>query len=182
MRSTGRSFVIALILVASAAFPLAAQNRMRIGDQWPTTDLTASQRRFAEAYLAAVKGPDIEPYKRLLHPATLACMNKDNADFFNGTFKRRVNQAAPNPGLSVETLPAKFPMFDALNAHGWNYPLKPTHAFHIQLVSAPPVANLNQLPKQTIRDVSIIAFAAQDNGVWYEVLPCPSKQALDAMR
>jgi len=170
MRSTGRSFVLTSILVASAVSPLAAQDGMRFGDADATTVLTTSQRTFAEAYLAAVTGSNIEHYKRLLHPTTRACMNRGTVDYFNVIFKRRVGQVATNPRLSVEKLPDKFEMFDALEAHGWTYAVRPTHAFHIDLVATGP--------KQSM----IAAFGALDNGVWYEVLPCPSKQALEEMR
>jgi len=170
MRSTGKSLAITSILVASAASPLAAQIGMHFGDAEPTTVLTTAQRTFAESYLAAVTGSDIERYKRLLHPTTRACMTPENADFFKVIFQRRVGKDAVNPHLSVELLPEKFEMIDAMNAHGFTYAVRPTHAFHIDLVSTGP--------KQSM----IVAFAALDNGTWYEVLPCPSGKALDEMR
>jgi hypothetical protein len=138
MRATGRSFVLTSILVASTAAPLAAQDSIHFGDAEPTTVLTASQRTFAEAYLAAVTGSDIERYKRLLHPTTRACMNKGTVDFFNVIFKRRTGQVSTNPRLSVEKLPEKFEMFDLLAAHGYAYAVRPTHAFHIDLVASGP--------------------------------------------
>ncbi len=170
MRCTGRSLAFASILIASAALPLNAQNGLHFGDAPATTVLTSSQRRFAESYLAAVTGSDIEQYKRLLHPATRACMNKDNADYFQAIFDRRVGKTATNPRLSVEKLPEKFEMFEAMNARGWKYDVRPTHAFHIDLVSTGP--------KQS----AIAAFSALDSGVWYEVLPCPNGKALIDMR
>jgi len=170
MRSTGKSLTFASILIASAALPLNAQIGMHFGDAEPTTVLTTSQRKFAESYLAAVTGSDIESYKLLLHPATRACMNKDNADYFKTIFDRRVGKIATNPVLSVEKLPEKFEMFDAMSARGWKYDVRPTHAFHIDLVSTGP--------KQS----AIAAFSALDAGVWYEVLPCPNGKALIDMR
>ncbi len=170
MRGTGRSLKLASILIASAAFPLNAQTGMHFGDASPTTVLTTSQRKFAESYLAAVTGSDIERYKALLHPATRSCMNKDNADYFKTIFDRRVGKAATNPVLSVEKLPEKFELFDAMSARGWKYDVRPTHAFHINLVST----GSNQS--------EIAAFSALDAGVWYEVLPCPNGKALIDMR
>jgi hypothetical protein len=170
MRGTGKSFVLTSILVSSASSPLAAQIGMHFGDAPATTILTTSQRTFAEAYVTAVTGRDIERYKRLLHPTTRACMNRGTVDYFNVIFKRRTGQVATNPRLSVEKLPEKFEMFDAMDARGWNYSVRPTHAFHIDLVSTGP------------RQSMIAAFAALENGVWYEVLPCPSHKALDEMR
>jgi hypothetical protein len=169
MSSTGRSLFITSILIASAALPANAQI-VHFGDAPPTTVLTTSQRRFAESYLAAVTGSDIEQYKRLLHPATRTCMNKDNADYFQTIFDRRVGKIANNPRLSVEKLPEKFEMFDAMSARGWKYDVRPTHAFHIDLVST------------GAKQSAIAAFSALDAGVWYEVLPCPNGKALIDMR
>lgn len=170
MRRTRSSILFTTILTVFATSVLGAQSRTRLGDTWPTKDLTPSQRTFAEAYLAAVTGPDIERYKKLLHPTTRACMNSENADFFKSILARRVGKVATNPVLSVETLPAKFAMFDAFAAQGWVYAVRPTHAFHIDLVST------------LTKDVSIIAFSVLDHGVWYEVLPCPSAKALADMK
>ena len=170
MRTIKTLFVFTSILIASSALPLNAQMGMHFGNAPATTVLTSSQRTFAESYLAAVTGWDIERYKRLLHPATRACMNKDNAAYFNTIFDRRVGKIATNPILSVEKLPEKFEMFDAMNARGWKYDVRPTHAFHIDLVSTGP--------KQS----AIAAFSALDAGVWYEVLPCPNGKALIDMR
>ena len=170
MRSSGKSLALATILVASTALPLNAQIGMHFGDAPATTVLTTSQRTFAESYLAAVTGSDIERYKLLLHPATRACMNKDNADYFNTIFDRRVGKDTINPVLSVEKLPEKFAMLDVMNARGWKYDVRPTHAFHIDLVSTGP--------KQS----ALAVFSALDAGVWYEVLPCPNGKALIDMR
>ena len=170
MHRTRRSFVLTTIVTALVASSLNAQTSIQFGDVPPTTVLTTAQRTFAESYLAAITGMDIERYKRLLHPSTRACMNKDNADYFKMIFDRRVGKDAINPRLTVEKLPEKFEMIEAMNAHGWSYAVRPTHAFHIDLVSTGP--------KQSM----IVAFAALDNATWYEVLPCPSGKALDQMR
>lgn len=170
MHQPSRSFFLATIVTALIASSLDAQTGMQFGDAAPTTVLTTAQRTFAESYLAAVTGMDIERYKRLLHPSTRACMNNENADYFKLIFDRRIGKDAVNPRLTVEKLPEKFEMIDALNAHGWSYAVRPTHAFHIDLVSTGP--------KQSM----IVAFAALDNANWYEVLPCPSGKALEQMR
>jgi hypothetical protein len=171
MRRRSQAF-LALTIIATAfgTSSVGAQGSVYFGDTPPTTDLTASQRTFAKAYLAAVTGSDIERYKQLLHPATLACMNSDNADYFQSIFARRTGKVATSPILSIETLPEKFEMIDAMNAQGWIYSVRPTHVFHIDLVSTGP--------KQS----TIGAFAVFDNGAWYEVLPCPSAKTLDDLK
>ncbi len=152
---------LAVLLAASGASPLRAQITLHMGDSSATTDMTPSQRAFAQAYLTAATGSDIERYKVLLHPGTRACMNKDNADFFDVIFKRRVGHVAVSPRLSVEKIPAKFEMFDAMTARGWIYPVRPTHIFHIEVAS------------KGTKLSEIMAFGALDKGAWYEVLPCP---------
>jgi hypothetical protein len=170
MRRITRSLALSSILVATTALPLVAQIDVRFGDVPPTTVLTATQREFAESYLAAVTGMDTERYEMMLHPTTLACMNSGNADYFKMIFERRTGKDAVNPRLSVEKLPTKFGVIDAMNAQGWNYTVRPTHAFHIDLVSTGATQSL------------IIAFAVLDGRTWYEVLPCPSRKLLDEMK
>jgi hypothetical protein len=170
MQSTVRSLVLTSILGALSASPLAAQTEMRFGATAPTTVLTTAQRIFAESYVAAVTGMDIERYKYLLHPTTLACMNSDNADYFKLIFDHRIGKDANHPRLSVEKLPEKARVIDAMNARGWSYPVTPTHAFHINLVSTSPTRS------------TIVVFAVLDDGAWYEILPCPSGSALDELR
>lgn len=170
MHGTGRSLVLTSILGALTASPLAAQTDMRFGPTAPTTVLTAAQRTFAESYVAAVTGMDIEHYKFLLHPATLACMNSDNADYFRLIFDHRIGKDANHPRVSVEKLPEKVRVIDAMNARGWRYPVSPTHAFHINLISTSPTRS------------TMVVFAILDDGAWYEILPCPSGNALDELR
>jgi hypothetical protein len=170
MRSITRSLVLTSILGALTASPLAAQTYVRFGTTAPTTVLTTAQRIFAEAYVDAVTGMDIERYKYLLHPRTLACMNSDNADYFRLIFDHRIGKDANHPRLSVEKLPEKVRVIDAMNARGWNYPVTPTHAFHINLVSTSPTRS------------TMVVFAILDDGVWYEILPCPTGSALNEMR
>ena len=168
MHRVQRSLVLTTIFIAFAASSLHAQ--MRFGDVPATTDLTPSQRTFAQAYLTAVTGPDIERYKRLLHPATRACMTKENGDFFDSILERRVGQVAVSPRLSVEKLAAKFDMFDVMAARGLAYPVRPTHAFHIEISTKG--TNLSE----------IAAFGVLENGAWYEVLPCPTAKAISDIR
>jgi hypothetical protein len=159
---------LSAIVTAFAASSLHAQTRF--GDVPATTNLTPSQRTFAQAYLTAATGSDIERYKRLLYPGTRACMTQENAAFFDAILKRRVGHVALSPRLSVETLPAKFDMFDAMTRNGFIYPVRPTHAFHIEISTKG--THLSE----------IAAFGVLDKGAWYEVLPCPTAKALEGIR
>ena len=164
------SFVCASLLLASAGAPLHAQVRIDLGGRDKTSDLTPAQRAFADAYLAAVTGSDVNRYKALLHPRTRACMSAENADYFNSIFKRRINKIPLSPKTSVETLPDTVPFLKVFEAQGYHNPVRPTHVIHIDIATTG-----NSL-------FSISAFSALENGRWYEILPCPTAKALEQMR
>src|SRR5450759_3594227 len=48
------------------------------------------QQQFADAWMAAVKSQDVAKVKALFHPATLACINDSNRDFFDSNFKEEL--------------------------------------------------------------------------------------------
>ena len=169
MVNTRFSSILSLIVLAALAAPLSAQNRVRAGDAGSTLNMTPAQRTFGQDYVSAITGPDIERYKKLLHPRTRACINRENTDFFEAIFKRRVGRYAKNPRLSVEKV--KDPrMFTAARSNGLNYPSRPSHVLKIDMMSS----GANQY--------AISAFIVREAGLWYEVLPCPSSKSLDMMR
>jgi hypothetical protein len=168
MRCTTLS-LLTIVLATTTASALDAQV-VELGKN-KRTNLTPAERTFAESYLTAVTGPDIERYKVLLHPATRACMgNKDNAEFFSALFKDRVNRTTVSPKLAVEDLAPGFPMFDLLGKQGYIYPVRPTRAFDIELEASGK------------RSVTIMAFSIFESGHWYEVLPCPTAKVLADMK
>ena len=169
MLGTRNSAIFCLMVIAALASPLGAQNRARAGAASSAPDMTPAQRTFAQAYLAAITSPDIERYKRLLHPRTRACMTPSNAEFFNTIFARRVGRVAKYPHLSARKL-KDLGMINAAKHNGLAYPDRPSHAFEINLVSSGP------------RQHAITAFAVRVNGIWYEVLPCPSAKSLEVMK
>lgn len=169
MAATQNSSILGLIVIAALASPLGAQELMRAGDNTPALQMTPAQQTFSQSYLSAITGPDIERYKRLLHPRTRACMTAGNADFFNTIFARRVNRVARNPRVTMEKLKDAGKFSPARN-NGLSYPSRPSHALHINLVSS---GN---------KQYAISALAVRENGIWYEVLPCPSSRSLDLMR
>jgi len=169
MLGTRNYRLISLIAIAAAASRLDAQDLVRAGDASPALQMTPAQQTFANAYLSAITGPDIERYKRLIHPRTRACMNAENADFFNKVFERRVRRVAKNPSMSVERV-KDAAMFSSTRSNGLNYPSRPSHLIHINLISTGS------------KQYSVSAFVVRENGLWYEVLPCPSAKSLVMMR
>ena len=161
--------ILALIAIAGVASPLAAQDLIRAGDKSPALQMTPAQQTFANAYVSAITGTDIERYVRLIHPRTRACMNAENADFFNKIFERRIRRVVRNPRMSVEKV-TDGAMFSPTRTNGLSYPSRPSHVIHINLVSS------------AAKQYSISALVVRENGIWYEVLPCPSAKSLVMMR
>lgn len=168
MRGTRISSIFSFLCFVAVTTPVAAQNRARNSEPTPKLVMTPAQRTFAQEYIAAITSTDIERYKRLLHPRTRACMTPANADFFNAILARRVDRVAKNPHLSVRKL--KDRGMNSARSNGLAYPDRPSHAFEINLVSSAPKQN------------AIIAFAVRVNGIWHEVLPCPSAKSLEVMK
>ena len=165
MLGTRNSSILSLIVIAASALPLGAQNRVRASDARPLT-ITPAQRTFGQDYVAAVRSPDIERYKKLLHPRTRSCINSENAEFFKSIFERRVDRIVKNPSFSVEKV--RDPkMFSAARSNGLNYPARPSHVLHIVLNEG---------------GGKVSAYIVREAGLWYEVLPCPSSKSLDMMR
>jgi hypothetical protein len=167
------------MLACSFGFALAATGTStvgaqafytRIGDISPTPNLSESQSAFAASYLAVIAGRDLESYKRLVHPSSLACMRKANEDFFANTIARRQGRTTAGPAVTVESLPPRLALAEAAIGIGLRFPVRPTHAFHIDLVTTASNAD------------ALVAFAVEEHGTWYEVLMCPSAQAVADFR
>ena len=168
MRCTRNSLIFSSIAITALASQLGAQDRMRAGDN-SVQNMMPAQRTFAQEYLSAITSPDIERYKKLLHPRTRACINAQNADFFKSVFERRVNRIARNPQTRVEKI-KDYKMFHPTRSNGLSYPSRPSHIFYIDLVSTGS------------RQSALIIYSVRENGIWYEVLPCPSSKSLEMMR
>ncbi len=171
MRRVAIAVVIGSTMLAAAGVRAEAQTaRMRFGDKPPTADLTPSQRAFTRDYVSAITGHDLGHRKRLVHPASLACQGKENEDFFQELYARHQGTATHQPPVAVESLPPTLSIFETFAKYGYRYPVRPTHAFYVDLVPTGP------------KQKSVVAFSILDGGSWYEVLPCPTPEGLVAYR
>ncbi|HWL38976.1 MAG TPA: hypothetical protein VNO75_01965 [Gemmatimonadaceae bacterium] len=169
MKVTRISSICGLILVAAFSSTLGAQDGGRAKEPAPNLVMTPAQRTFAQAYVAAIRSPDIERYMRLLHKRSRACITPTNADFFSTILERRVGRFAQNPRYSVKRVKGAAIVSAARN-NGIRYPERPTHAIQIDMI--PNSAN----------NYAITAFVVRENGIWYEVLPCPLPKNLELMK
>jgi hypothetical protein len=172
MRRIALGLVVGCAAFTAAASPARAQGtmRMRFSDAGPTADLTPSQRVFATAYLRAVTGSDVRQYTRLVHPASLACRREDNEEFFVDVFARHQGLSAREPQVLVESLPPRLQLFDFIAKQGFDYPVRPTHLFHVDVISTGE------------KQLRLGAFSVLLDGSWYEVLPCPTTEAVTRYR
>lgn len=168
MLGTRQYAAFSLVVIAAVTTRLEAQGLVRAGES-PVLQMTPAQQTFANEYLSAITGTDIERYKKLLHPRTRRCINAENADFFNRIFERRVRRVAKNPRMSVEKVRDPS-VFSSARSNGMSYPARPSHVIHINLVSTGS------------KQYQVSASVVRENGIWYEVIPCPSAKSLVMMR
>lgn len=109
-----------------SAPPLAQTSSVRFGGSEPTSDLTASQRAFADAFVPAIAGRDPSRYTRLIHPASLACRTKENDQVFQEHLTRRQGLAGRRaPQVTIQELPAQLELLDYMAKNGYQYPVRP---------------------------------------------------------
>jgi hypothetical protein len=170
MRRTTTISLFSLALLAAVAPASHAQAfRPRLTDNPPSPHLTPTQSAFAATYMAAVTGTDLGRYKQLIHPSSLACMRKANEDYYEHALGRRQGRATRAPLVLIESLPPKIALNEAAARIGLHYPVRPTHAFHVDLVAG-------------AAQESLVAFAIVEDGTWYEVLACPTAKTAEEFR
>jgi hypothetical protein len=155
-------FTLALLLYGTGVNPASAQ----------TVD--AGQRAFVERYVAALRSQESTGLRILLHPASLACMNSENRDFYDYFFAKELSHGAQLRG--GYTL-ARFAPVDADAASAGDMagmspnPVRPTHEFQIDT----PLDSKN-------RSLAIVRRAVEHAGTWFIVLGCPTAEALGLFR
>jgi hypothetical protein len=137
-------------------------------------DIDAAQRAFVERFVAAITSGTAESMRALYHPASLACVNPGNRDFFDFLIAKDLSYAAEvRGGYSV----SRFGTVDAtdVTASGtpdlFPDPVKPTHQFQID--TSGDGGN---------RSLSLLRAAAQQDGTWFIVVGCPTEKGLAFFR
>lgn len=162
MRRPRALVLLALLWLAPLSGGAAAQSR--------DVAIDPGHRRFAEQYAAAARARDVEGYKRLVHPQSLACFTADNRDFLDDWTTRvfRWKWDGPYRLVAVRALgkgtPPSAPPTMA------TYPVPPTHQIQIDLELG------------ATRSATLIAEIASSGGAWLQVVPCPTAEGLAAFR
>ena len=163
MRASLRSVAAATVLGAAAILGIAH-----------AADISAGQRALVESYVAAITAHDAEALKALYHPATRACMNADNADFFEFLFGSDLRfENDLKEGYKLTGFDPADPSIVDGNAMGGLLPapVPPTHQFQIDSAG-----------KGGTRLVTIVRMAAEKDGTWFIVAGCPTEKGLAMFR
>jgi hypothetical protein len=165
MRLRIARFGLALALFASGAFaPRAAR----------ADDIDPAQPAFVDHYVAAIVAHDGENLKKLMHPASLACVSETNRDYFDFVSNQDFRNASALRGgyklTSFAPLEAETATMSEMGGLLRN-PAPPTHQFQID---TPFDANN--------RSLTLMRLAAQSDGAWFIVTGCPTEPGLAFFR
>jgi len=157
------------IAVFALAVRLFAAGAIAPGDG-RADDIDAAQRGLVERYVAAVAAQDGDNLKKLMHPASLACISEANRDYFDFVLTQDLRYAS---ALGVGYKLSSFAPIDAQNAAMTEMgglvqnPVPPTHQFQID---TPFDANN--------RSVTVMRVAAPVGDTWFIVTGCPTEKGL----
>jgi len=116
------------------------------------------------SFVAAVNSKILERRVDMVHPKSRACINSATEPFFSWIFSRQMKYVIPEANYKVSSQPLGVLPTPA----GLTYPVQPTQQVQIDFDTAPNSS------------ITVILFAAQDGNRWYEVLGCPSAEAVAA--
>jgi hypothetical protein len=156
---------------------LAAAALLSIGLDLGTAqaqDIDAAERALVERYAAAVTAHDAEALKALYHPASLACIDAGNQDYFDFLFDHDLRfQNDLRGGYKLTGVGPADPYLASMNAMDGMLvaPVTPTHQFQIDTSGG-----------DGSRAVSIVRMTAERDGAWFIVAGCPTEKGLAAFR
>jgi hypothetical protein len=137
-------------------------------------DIDAAERTLVERYAAAVTAHDVEALKALYHPASIACIDAANQDYFDFLFDNDLRfQNDLKSGYKVTAVGPADPYLASMNSMDGMLvaPVTPTHQFQIDTTGG-----------DGSRAVTIVRMTAERDGVWFIVAGCPTEKGLAAFR
>ncbi len=157
-----RHIVLALLLVAAAGTGAVRAQ-----------DADAAQRAFVERYAAMLVAQDREGLKTLFHPASLACIDAENRDYYDFVFAKELSYGPRLRGGYTLTRFAPLGADAAVDPTGGMFPnpVQPTHEFQLDT----PFDSRN-------RSLAVLRTIVARDGAWFIVLGCPTAQAVALFR
>ena len=123
---------------------------------------------FVARYVAAVNAGSEDGIVALLHPATRACMDEANEEFFDYVLANELKRSIPDAYRLTVT-----PVADdqtLLMAGLLAYPVRPSHTLQIDFEDG------------AYSGTTIIRYAIDDGGAWHTVIGCPTPEAVAMFR
>lgn len=136
-------------------------------------NLTLAQKNYVERYVQVLNSKDEHQLKALMHPSYLKCINGANKYYFEDVFQRSLKYNIPEEyKVSVAPLKEEEVSEEIAGAQqsGLSYPVKPTHQLQIDF------------NKSKYSSVTIVIKLVQEEDSFYEVLGCPSAEAVTKFR
>jgi hypothetical protein len=129
---------------------------------------SGSPESFAKSFVDAINSKSTERRLELLHPKSKACINAETRPYFDWILvrqSRHVISAAYQVAIQPLSSQRKVSP-DGRSA----YPVRPTHQLQIDFDTGPN------------KNTSLVLFTVREGQRWYEVLPCPSSEAVTSAR
>jgi hypothetical protein len=143
-------------------------------DAGRTQNADAKQRAFVERYVAVLTSQDSDSVKRLFHPASLACINAENRDYYDVIFAKELSQGMKLRGgytlTRFETLGPDAASAATIKGMIEN-PVQPTHEFQLDT----PFDSMNS-------SLTLMRMVVEHDGAWSIVLGCPTAPAVAFFR
>jgi hypothetical protein len=129
----------------------------------------AARRVAVVDYIAALGAQDLDALRQVIHPASLACINADNRDFFDFLFTKELGYGPDVKGnVHIARLePVVDGSFAAEGMPGLvSFPVKPSYEVQIDI------------ERSATSLLSLMRPLAPRDGRWHIVLGCPSEKGL----
>lgn len=125
---------------------------------------------FVSFYQKAVNSKDVERLKSLIHPASLACMNENNKDYFDYLFAKDMRHVLPdNAKFSFSKVTSRLEpsVYE-------DFPVQPTTKLQLDYSLSKDSSNIHEVTK--------IVFLAKDAEKLKIVMPCPTEEGMKKFR
>lgn len=151
--------VIGALAAAAVAFATGPSQAQTASD---------SQRRFADAFVAALDSRQAARLRALVHPATLACDIGPGRDYVEAMFSRVMQDGARfGPAYSIHQI---VPMDDAASGSP-DFPFPAQPSYRMQIDSETPG-----------RPMAMNVWLAPAGDGWLAVYPCPTAAGMKTFR
>ena len=155
------TFSLTLVLIM-AVFCNAYSDELKLIGENAT--IAETQKTFVERYIGIINSKEKESFEKIIH---YSCLNwlKEHPDFFEEILKTKFRHTIPEGySISIKDIPDSDPLpFES----SFTYPIRPTHLIMLTY------------KKKESNSASIMIQAIEQNGEYFEIMPCPKQELLE---